>query len=92
MENTNQKRNKLLKIFIIVGLLVIIILMVFLIAEFSRIATEGTACISSPFVWGARKVAEKEGGGMFCSCTTNSGKTFTFNEKKMGLVQEYGWG
>jgi len=81
-------KNNPLKVFIVVGVILIIFLMIFTIREFSQIKKEGIACMSSPFVWGAQKVAEKE-DGISCSCVTHSGKTFNFDEKKMGQVQDY---
>lgn len=86
----SQKKNKGLQLFIIFGMIAIIILMGFLVKNFAKIDKEGTACMSSPFVWGARKVAEKE-GSVTCSCTTSSSKTFTFNEEKMSQVSNYGY-
>ena len=86
----SQKKNKGLQLFITLGMIAMILLMVFLVKNFAQIDKEGTACMSSPFVWGARKVAEDE-GGCSCSCTTPSSKSFTFNEDKMSSVIDYNY-
>ena len=77
-----MKNNKPLKIFIMSCLIVIIILMGFMIKEFSMIKKEGTACISSPFVWGAQKVADG-GEDLSCNCIGTEGTTVSFNKEKM---------
>lgn len=82
-----KTRNKGLKTFIIFAFIIIIILMLFMIKEFSQMKREGNKCISSPFVWGAQKVAKEE-GSLLCSCITGSLISFSFNEDGMNNVQK----
>jgi len=83
-----KMKNKPLRIFIVVCLVGIMILMGFMISEFSKIKSEGTACISSPFVWGAQKVAES-GEDLSCNCLSSTGTTVTFNKEKMEIKGSY---
>lgn len=82
------QKNKPLKIFIMGCLIAIIILMGFMISEFSKIKREGTACISSPFVWGSQQVA-KSGEDLSCNCLGSKGTLLNFNKEKMEIKGGY---
>jgi hypothetical protein len=86
-----KDKSKTFKIVISIAFVLIFILFVFLMTTFSKLDREGLTCMSSPFVWGARVVAEQE-GGLSCTCITDSSKAFSFNEEGTSLIQDYSMG
>jgi len=65
-------------------LILLVIGIVWTVAEFRQISKDGIACKSQPFIYGARVMAGKQSGGhMDCSCQIygdDYSKSYSFNE------------
>lgn len=68
-----------------IALIIVLILgLILTIAEFKDISRKGVACISNPFIYGAKIMSGKQNNGhMFCTCQVYGDdyvKQYSFNE------------